>query len=71
MYESKNIDKNIIGRATKNALAKNDKKAPSRKTLIKRRGIHPIGAVFLIMNYSERRAVNINVFLVKWLSIFI
>jgi len=50
MYESKNIDKNIIGTATKNALIKNDKKAPSRKTLIKRRGIHPIGAVFLIMN---------------------
>ena len=71
MYESKNIDKNIIGRATKNALAKNDKKTPSRNTLMNRRGIHPIGAVFLIMNYRERRAVNINVFLVKWLSIFI
>jgi hypothetical protein len=50
MYESKNIDKNIIGTATKIALIKNDKNAPSRKTLIKRSGIHPIGAVFLIMN---------------------
>ena len=40
----------MIGTATKKALARNDKNAPSRKTLMKRRGIHPIGAVFLIIN---------------------
>jgi hypothetical protein len=40
----------MIGNATRKALAKNERNAPSRKTFMKRSGIHPMGAVFLIMN---------------------
>jgi hypothetical protein len=44
------MDVNIIGKATMKALAKNGRNDPSLNILIKSKGIHPIGAVFLIIN---------------------
>jgi hypothetical protein len=51
-----------------NALIKKGRKAPSLNTLMKRRGIQPIGEVFLIMNWIDTRPVKI---IVSFESLFV